>query len=120
MADFKRYGNMFYSYRSTSVSSPPEVLKNQRKREDPTPQMDIYSFGMIMWEFLYEQLPFDGDVAACAQYVVEDDARPQIVTAIRTESVQLPSGLLGETMDGAEHEQIMLTEDLANIIRKCW
>ena len=36
MADFKKYANLFYSYRSTSVSSAPENLKNQRQRNDPT------------------------------------------------------------------------------------
>ena len=36
MSDFKRYANMFYSYRSVSVWSPPECLKAQKKRFDTT------------------------------------------------------------------------------------
>ena len=62
LSDFKRYANMFYSYRSVNVCSPPECLKQQKKRLDPTPQMDVYSFGMLMWELLYEKVPFDGDI----------------------------------------------------------
>lgn len=30
MSDIKKYANLFYSYRSISVSSPPECLENQR------------------------------------------------------------------------------------------
>ena len=36
MRDFKKYANMFYSYRSVSVWSAPEVLKQQKKQVDPT------------------------------------------------------------------------------------
>jgi len=80
MSDFKRYANMFYSYRSVSVWSAPECLKQQKKRLDPTTQMDVYSFGMLMWEVLYEKLPFDGDLTATIEYVVTEDARPLIQT----------------------------------------
>ena len=76
IGDFKKYANLFYSYRSASVSSAPEALKNVRQRVDPTAEMDIYSFGMVMWELMYESLPFDGDLQACKQFVLEEDARP--------------------------------------------
>ena len=36
MSDFKKYANMFYSYKPLSVWSPPECLKQQRKRVEPT------------------------------------------------------------------------------------
>jgi len=32
--------------------------------------MDVYSFGVIMWELFHEHIPFDGDIAACTKYVV--------------------------------------------------
>ena len=47
--DFKKYGNVFDSYRCVSVWSAPECLKQPKKRLDPTPEMDVYSFGMLMW-----------------------------------------------------------------------
>ncbi len=84
MSDFKRYANMFYSYRSVSVWSAPELLKQQKKRVDPTPQMDVYSFGMLMWEVLYERLPFEGEVKTAIEYVVSEDARPLIQTYANT------------------------------------
>ena len=64
MNDFKRYANMFYSYKSVSISSAPECLRNPKKRADPTPAMDTYSFAMIMWELLHDQQPFDGSLEA--------------------------------------------------------
>ena len=36
MSDFKRYANMFFSYRSISVYSAPECLEQPKKRVDPT------------------------------------------------------------------------------------
>ena len=80
MSDFKRYAQMFFSYRSVNVWSAPECLRQPKKRHDPTPQMDSYSFGMLMWELLYESLPFDGELKSTIEYVVDEDARPRIVT----------------------------------------
>ena len=36
MSDFKKYANMFYAYRCVSVWSPPECLRQQKKRAEPT------------------------------------------------------------------------------------
>ena len=43
--------------------------------------MDVYAFGMIMWEILHEKIPFDGDQDSVVNYVVEQDARPFISIA---------------------------------------
>ena len=32
--------------------------------------MDIYSFGMVMWEIWHEHTPFDGDIDMAIKYVV--------------------------------------------------
>ena len=80
MGDFKKYANMFYNYRSVSVWSPPESLKQSKKRLDPTWQMDVYSFGMLMWEVLYEKVPFEGQLNMAMEYVLKEDARPMINT----------------------------------------
>ena len=80
MNDFKRYANMFYSYRSVTAWSPPECLKQNKKRLDPVWQMDAYSFGMVMWEMLHEKMPFDGDVKRAIEFVVNEDVRPRILT----------------------------------------
>jgi serine/threonine protein kinase len=76
--DFKKYANMFGNYRCVSVWSPPECLKQPRKKLDPSPEMDVYSFGMLMWEVLHCTLPFDGDLTACSDYVVNSESRPKI------------------------------------------
>lgn len=112
MNDFKRYANMFYSYRNVSVWSPPESLKSQKKRLDPSWKMDVYSFGMIMWEVLYENVPFDGELQAAVEYVVDQDARP----LIRTVENYAPD----EDDEDQQEEVMLLTEGLANVIRKCW
>ena len=48
--DFMQYSNMFFDYRVASVWSSPEVLKTLKKIKEPTQAMDIYSFGLILWE----------------------------------------------------------------------
>ena len=60
--DLKKYANMFYSYRCANVWSAPECLRQVKKRPDPTTQMDVYSFGMLMWELLFDKVPFNGDL----------------------------------------------------------
>ena len=74
--------------------------------------MDAYSFGILMWEVLYEKIPFEGEVKTAIEYVVDEDARPLILTV---ENQQDP-----ESSDLENNAAMVLTEDLANIIRRCW
>jgi serine/threonine protein kinase len=60
--DFMEYSNMFFNYRITSVWSSPEALKNIKKITEPTQQMDIYSYGMILYELWHHSIPFDNDI----------------------------------------------------------
>lgn len=60
-----KYANTFYDYRNTSVWTAPEFLKNLKKVEEPTPESDIYSFGILLWELWHETVPFDGDLKLC-------------------------------------------------------
>lgn len=53
LVDFKKFANIFFSYRNSSVWSAPEVLKQPKKVLDPLPQFDVYSFGLIMWEVFH-------------------------------------------------------------------
>ena len=76
-----KYASTFYNYRNLSVWSAPEVFKAGKKIADnSTSEIDVYSFGMILWELWHEHVPFDNDVAVCQQYVLQEDARPMIVT----------------------------------------
>jgi len=49
-----------------------------RKIQEPTPEMDVYSFGMLIWELWHNTMPFDGDLPLCQKYVVQEDSRPMI------------------------------------------
>jgi len=78
MTDLKKYANMFYSYRPITVWSPPEVLRSPKKLLEPLTTMDVYSFGVLMWELFHEKVPFDGDITACTRFVTQENVRPKI------------------------------------------
>jgi hypothetical protein len=110
--DFKKYANMFGDYRCVSVWSSPECLKQPRKKLDPTPEMDVYSFGMLMWEILHKTLPFDGDLIACSDYVINSEARPKI---------DEEGGERRNTdFEMRIEHRTAVSEGIADIIRSCW
>jgi hypothetical protein len=59
---FLKYANTFYDYNDLTVWSSPECLLSQKKMLDPTLSMDVYSFGIVLWELYHESIPFDNDL----------------------------------------------------------
>jgi hypothetical protein len=49
-----KYANTFSDYRNVSVWSSPECMALPKKVQDPLPEMDVYSFGMLLWELWHE------------------------------------------------------------------
>ena len=95
--------------------------------------MDVYSFGVLMWELLYEKQPFDGDLSSAIDYVVKEDARPAIQTveqldesttlyaaSMRAASMRPSSVRPSVGLHEMDDDALLLTEELANIIRRCW
>jgi hypothetical protein len=41
--------------------------------------MDVYCFGMLMWEIFHEILPFDRKLKECIKLVKNDNCRPKIM-----------------------------------------
>lgn len=108
LTDLKKYANKFYSYRPVSVWSPPEVLKHPKKVDEPSPPMDVYSFGMLAWEIFHEEVPFDNSVSDCTDYVCSQDARPQIQDTGE------------EDEEDEEAPRLTCTRPMSNLIRRCW
>lgn len=70
---------MFFNYKIASVWSPPEVLSNPKKIPELNWYMDVYSFGMILWEIWHNSVPFDNDISQASNYVINEDSRPKIL-----------------------------------------
>jgi len=111
--DFMEYGSLFYSYRYTSVWSAPEALKNPKKIQDINKKMDVYSFGMILWEIWHESIPFDGEIDEAIQYVVNEESRPKII-ASREDIENL------EDSSCLEQSYTFCDPIISSLIRKCW
>lgn len=44
-----------------------------------TPELDVYSFGLIVWELWHEHVPFDDDLIEAQKYVINEESRPKII-----------------------------------------
>lgn len=75
---------------------------------------------MLLWELWHEHEPFDNDVALCQQYVLQEDARPMIVTEelARQEANQNPDN--GDLDSSGSRHLLFCDEDIAKLIRLCW
>ena len=73
------YANQFFNYRSASVWSAPESLKSLKRLPEMTPELDVYSFGLIVWELFHEHVPFDDDLIEAQKYVINEESRPKII-----------------------------------------
>ena len=78
MKALAKYASLFYNYRTTSVWSAPECLKEKRSMLEPTDSMDVFSFGLVMWEVWHEKVPFDGSMKEAIEVVLQEDGRPAI------------------------------------------
>ncbi|KAK2949560.1 putative serine/threonine protein kinase [Blattamonas nauphoetae] len=66
----------------------PEILKGNGKL---TQKSDVYSLGILMWEILTMQLPFEGySFKSLVEAVCEDDERPELPSP----SEDVPKGIL--------------------------
>ena len=109
-----KYANTFYKYRAVSVWSSPEQLSSPKKFGEPTTEMDVYSFGMLMWELWHETIPFDSDLKLCEKYVLNEDSRPMILTQKSlAESQDSNQGSLTTNPKYCD-------EEMTKLIRLCW
>ena len=95
---------MFGSYKPQTVWSAPEALKQKKKLLEPNAKMDVYSFGMLIWELFHEQVPFSNDLQACTKFICEEESRPRI----------------DSPDDEEDEESTKVTKPIASIIRRCW
>jgi hypothetical protein len=54
-----------------------------KKITELTPQMDTYSYGMIIWELWHKSIPFDNDIKSAEEYVVKEESRPKIIRSAK-------------------------------------
>ena len=84
--------NLFNKYINKSGYSPPEVLNTSSKffkipenSNENLEKIDIYSYGMILWEIIENKVPFDVKLADIKKLVLEEKVRPEIPENIKNE-----------------------------------
>ena len=93
--------NLFNKYINKNGYSAPEILVANGKFfkipeiiNDNLKKIDIYSYGMILWEILTLTVPFDVKLADIKKYVLEEKVRPQV--------------------------PVNVNKKLSSLIRNCW
>ena len=91
---------IFNKYHNKNSYSSPEILKDERNvghtftNNEFNEKIDVYSFGMLLWELIVETIPFNVKMKEVYDYVVEQKYRPEITKDI--------------------------DDDIADLIRLCW
>lgn len=44
--------------------------------------MDVYSFGIIIWELWHQAVPFNNDIQTAMHFVLKENSRPKIITCV--------------------------------------
>ena len=76
--------NLFIKYKNKNSYSPPEILKSSEfykvpdKIDENLKKIDIYSFGMILWELITGTVPFDVKLSEIKKYILEEKVRPEV------------------------------------------
>ena len=93
--------NFFNKYINKNGYSAPEILaatgkffKIPENINDNLKKIDIYSYGMILWEIITNTVPFDVKLTDIKKYVLEEKVRPEVPDKIN--------------------------KSLSSLIRNCW
>lgn len=107
----RQSAKVFNKYDIRNTWSSPEVLTDPDLAfNSGNPVIDIYSYGMLLWELFSNVIPFADNVDAANKFVVEKNFRPKI-TYQANESSQSESG---------DSHTDVIPEEIAEIIKKCW
>ena len=61
------------TWSSPEVMSDPNIVFASRKAS-----MDIYAFGMLLWELFARMIPFDDNIDGAKMFIVDKNFRPKI------------------------------------------
>lgn len=82
----KKYSGFLFGYCNKSQYTCPEQLQEKGQVIlEAGEKCDVYSFGLIMWFLLCEQIPFEGmNLNEINKYIVNDKARPKIPESVNS------------------------------------
>lgn len=106
----RQSAKVFGKYDIRNTWSSPELLHDCNLAfTNRTISLDIYSYGMLLWELFSNVVPFGDKIDAAKQFVVEKNFRPKI----KYQSSDITKG-------DNDSEAHAIPEEIAEIIKKCW
>lgn len=70
LASILKHQNTYKQYKNVTVWSAPECLAKPDKINEATKEMDIYSYGMILFEIWHGYTPFKNDLQEAIKSVL--------------------------------------------------
>ena len=85
-----------------------------------TTAIDIYSYGMLLWEMWHDQIPFENNLQMATHYVLQEKSRPKLIHSANDLKEEKDNNLMGSSFDNTEEKMTFCDSTVSSIIRKCW
>lgn len=122
--NLKNNASIFNKYTNKNSYSSPEILQDakpigqKKSSKNTNDKIDIYSFGILLWELITETIPFDVTLSELVEYVVEKNCRPQITKEVdqkMTDLIRICWDTNPQKRPGIDNVIIKLQEKLITI-----
>lgn len=102
----RQHAKIFHDYDIRNTWASPEVLADSNfVFANKKQAVDIYSFGMLLWELFSRIVPFADNLEGATMYVIEKNCRPKIKYA---------------ATDSDDEGNDVVPSEIADVINKWW
>lgn len=100
----RQHAKIFHDYDIRNTWGPPEALADSNfVFANRNQSVDIYSFGMLLWELFSMIVPFADNLEGATMFVVEKNCRPKIKYA---------------AADSDDEDNDVVPTEIADVIKK--